>query len=370
MITSLSNNLPAGNIKLVEINGNEAIITNEPRGTYKETWFYWKFTADLDAPGTYTFRFVNCRAIGPRGACVSIDHGKTWTWNGIENANQENESFTFTCDAPMHDVQFCVSIPYLQENLDQFLESLPKDAVRIDTLTHTRHGRAVELITAGNPNATNAILLTTRHHCQEAMATFALEGIIDYVVKHQDQFENLTVMAVPFVDKDGALEGDQGKRRTPHDHARDYGERAIYPETRAIMNLVQQRKPTLIFDLHCPWLRGGWNEHIYMVGRQNKYLQQGIDRFSEILEQFSPPSMPYKKADNIAFGQAWNTAANYDEGNGMPIAFWGGTLPWKPYVLSMEIPFANVRERTITQDDARLFGNALARSITQFLQLT
>ena len=33
---------------------------------------------------------------------------------------------------------------------------------------------------------------------------------------------NVEVLAIPFMDKDGVEEGDQGKNRKPRDHNRDY----------------------------------------------------------------------------------------------------------------------------------------------------
>ena len=64
---------------------------------------------------------------------------------------------------------------------------------------------------------------------------------------------------VPFVDKDGVEDGDQGKNRRPHDHNRDYKLR-IYPEVRAITERLpawSDSKPLFFLDMHCPWLRGG-----------------------------------------------------------------------------------------------------------------
>jgi hypothetical protein len=41
--------------------------------------------------------------------------------------------------------------------------------------------------------------------------------------------ENVEVVIVPFMDKDGVEEGDQGKNRKPHDHNRDYIGESIHP---------------------------------------------------------------------------------------------------------------------------------------------
>ena len=61
--------------------------------------------------------------------------------------------------------------------------------------------------------------------------------------------ENVELTVVPFVDLDGALEGDQGKHRMPHDHNRDYTE-FLYPETAAVASLMAEMEPQIFIDFH------------------------------------------------------------------------------------------------------------------------
>jgi len=44
----------------------------------------------------------------------------TWSWLGHQNAQES--SFTYNFDRQHKEVRFCFSIPYLQANLDQFLQ--------------------------------------------------------------------------------------------------------------------------------------------------------------------------------------------------------------------------------------------------------
>jgi hypothetical protein len=46
--------------------------------------------------------------------------------------------------------------------------------------------------------------------------------------------DRVEFLIVPFVDKDGVEEGDQGKNRHPHDHNRDYATPCLYPEVQAL----------------------------------------------------------------------------------------------------------------------------------------
>jgi hypothetical protein len=59
------------------------------------------------------------------------------------------------------------------------------------------------------------------------MASYSLEGLMEGILAGDDVGRwlagHVEFLVVPFVDKDGVEEGDQGKNRRPHDHNRDYG---------------------------------------------------------------------------------------------------------------------------------------------------
>ena len=73
------------------------------------------------------------------------------------------------------------------------------------------------------------MLITCRHHCCEMMANYMVEGILEEALMNSSFRKMYEVSAVPFADKDGVMDGDQGKNRRPRDHARDYGDNPIYP---------------------------------------------------------------------------------------------------------------------------------------------
>ena len=352
--------IPGGNIIVKSIQGNQILLNRDLRDT-KGPWIYFKFRAVFPAPGTYTFRFDDGRCLTSRGAAVSLDRGKNWDWL-CKSFDLNEESFTFEAERA-GEVWFCECIPYMQSELDKFLESEAGKSIERLELCKSRKGRTVELLRLGN--GPRKVFLGSRHHCEESMATYSLEGILTEVATHPEEYSDFTFWAVPFVDKDGVEDGDQGKNRMPHDHARDYGPTPIYPEVKAIIELVYREKPELVFDMHCPWARNVPNEYVYFVGQGNKRVQAGIDRFSSILAKYAPSDFPFDPRDNIPFGQGWNTAHNYEQGS--PIVFWGATLPWEPSSQSIEIPFANSREVTVLADNARHLGHALARSIRTYL---
>ncbi len=377
--------IPGGNIIVKAIDGNQVLLNRDMRDT-KGNWIYWKFRAVFPSVAEYTFCFDDSYyCLTSRGPAVSLDKGKSWTWSctrfhlcgteathlhahGTEATHiyaRDTEAFSFTAEFAGQEVWFCQCIPYMESNLNEFLATeAARPIVRLE-LCKSRKGRSVELLRLGN--GPRKVFLSSRHHCQESMATYALEGILSEVATHPQEYSDFTFWAVPFVDKDGVEDGDQGKNRMPHDHARDYGPDAIYPEVHAIMELIHREKPVLVFDMHCPWVRNGDSEHVYFVGQADARLQAGIDRFSEIIAREAPPDFPTDPRDNIPFGQGWNTSRNYEQGS--PIVPWCATLPWQPSAQSIEIPFANTHDVTVTADSARHLGNALARSIREYLAI-
>ena len=356
----IDSSLPGGNVVVKQIDGNNVTLNRELRDT-PHHWIYWKFRAVFDSTEPACFRFDDGYALTARGPAISHDKGRTWAWGN--DFNLKEESFTYTPHAAGEEVWFCQCIPYMETDLHAFLDDIPKGSITVSELCKSRKGRSVELLKLGN--GPRKIFLSSRHHCQESMATYALEGILREVLDNPQDYVDFTFLAVPFVDKDGVEDGDQGKGRAPHDHARDYGPNAIYPEVRANMELIMREQPVFIFDLHCPWVRSGDSEHVYFVGQKNQRIQAGIDRFSSMLSNEAPADFPTSPEDDIPFGTLWNNAQNYSQGK--PIVPWAADLPWQPAAQSMEIPFANTHDITVNADSARHLGAALARTIRKFL---
>ena len=217
---------PGGNVIVESIEGDTVLLRTDLRDT-EGWWFYWNFKVSGAAGRTVTFRFTERNPIGVRGPAVSIDNGATWTWLGTEQV--EDASFKYTFPADRDEAQFALSMPYLQSDLDVFLaEYATSTALLKETLCTSAKGRRVELLRAGclDGSPKHRILLTARHHACESMASYVLEGVLSAIVAEEEDGkwlrENVEVIVIPFMDKDGVEEGDQGKYRRPRDHNRDY----------------------------------------------------------------------------------------------------------------------------------------------------
>jgi len=392
---------PSGNILPGKIEGDTVTLKQDRRDT-EGWWFYWHFRVRGAAGKTLTFKFADGEPIGVRGPAVSLDEGETWTWLGTKQATKSSFSYAFAVEASS--VRFAFAMPYTEANLKKFLArvgALGKEAegagrgrdarataggtpavqnsgtpaVRADTLCHSRKGRAVERLFLGKLDGAPRyrVLLTCRHHCCEMMASYAVEGLIEAVLAKDDDGEwfrqNVELLVVPFADKDGVEDGDQGKNRRPHDHNRDYGEASIYPETRALRESVpawSAGKLRAALDLHCPWIRGDANEYIYIVGSERPETWAQQQRFGQILEKAQTGPLVYRAADNLPFGQKWNTTANFK--GGFSASSWSTTLPGVKLATSFELPYANANGKEVNAESARAFGRDLAKALRRYLE--
>ena len=376
-----------GNIIVNSINGDTIKLQQDLRDT-EGNWFYWSFRVKGAAGRTLHFEFTNGQAIGSRGAAVSVDGGLTWRWLG--NLGASSTEFQYTFDSKENEVYFGQGMNYTEKDLQHFLDRYKNHPdLKIEMLCTSKKGRNVELLRIRKDNIFPdfKIILTSRTHCGEMMASRTLEGIIETVLSDTEDGQWLRnhgdFFIVPFVDKDGVEDGDQGKNRRPHDHWLDFKQR-IYPEIRAITEQAPKwldGKPVFFLDMHCPWLRGGTdgnapeqgtNEYLYFVGLDPK-LDTGnfiekLYQFGTVLETVKKGAIPYKASYNLLFGTAWNTESNYTNPDLQGSGEWGATLPNAVFSSHIEIPFANASGVVVDANSARELGYDLARAIRTYLE--
>lgn len=370
---------PGGNIEIDSIAGNEVFLHQDLHDT-EINWFYWYFRVTGAAGKTLIFHFTHpwesipaMNVIGVRGPAVSRDGGWTWNWLGAEAV--ENTRFRYTFPADAGEVRFSFGMPYTERNLLAFLDRAgPTQHLETHALAHTREGREVERIHLGaiHGKPRFRILLTARHHACEMMASYVLEGVLQTVLAHEGRWlrEHVEWLVIPFVDKDGVENGDQGKGRRARDHNRDYQGESIYASTdalRAYFPVWLENLPAMAIDLHCPSIRGTTNERIYFVQIDDGANAAAVNALSGILEQQTASmSLPFRASHNMPFGTGWNTPANYTKGKSM--ASWASGFDQVKLAATLEFPYANASGAEVTAESARDFGKALALSIQQYLK--
>lgn len=365
-------NFPGGNVIVEGIDDDTIHVRPDLRDTVGD-WFYWNFRVRGAAGRTITVHFTKGNPIGVRGPAVSTDGGKRWQWLGADA--MKGASFVYAVPADTADVRFAFAFPYQLADLHSFLDRFKGNShLRVEELATTKKGRRVDLIRLGrlDGNAKHRVAITCRHHSCESMASFSLEGLVGAVLDEADGNwlrEHVEFFIVPIVDLDGVEAGDQGKNRRPRDHGRDYAGESIYPQVKAIRERLPKwadGKLRVALDLHCPHIRGTHNEWIYFVGGPDERIWNEVGRFSEILEKVRTGPLPYKRENNLPFGQAWNKPANF--ATGISFARWAGELPGVRVASTIEIPYANVHGQEVTDETARAFGRDLATAIRQYLE--
>ena len=353
---------PGANIAVDRIDGNDVYIHQELRGT-SPWWFHWAFRV-LNANGRkLSFHFTERITFPTMGIAVSTDCGTTWHWTGTDALFpiEQPNGFSVMVPGGADDIRFAITIPYQQSNLDQFRHEFPQ--LRCDTLCRSRHGRPVELLHAGRTDglANYKLYLSSRHHACEAIGTWLLEAIIRAALADTPTGlwfqEHVEILAVPFVDKDGVEEGDQGKDRQPHDHNRDY-DAGLYPEVFAIKKLLPAwigHSSTIALDLHCPSIG---EKRAYMVKVGDKQNLDTQRRFVQILEHCHAGPGAFLESDHGSWDKGGNV---YD--NGLQSTRWLSTLPGILLTGTIETPYAQIRDAVITIPVIRSFGESIAKAL-------
>lgn len=285
-------------------------------------------------------------------------------------------AFHYTFPADAEEVRFSMGMPYVERNLHRFISRYEDNPnLKVGVLCKTRKGRDVELLRLGriDGKCDHRVFLTCRHHACEMMASYSLEGIMESVLTDTDDGkwfrEHVEFLVIPFVDKDGVEDGDQGKNRKPHDHNQDYAGDSIYPSVRAIKKLVPQWSEGLLrfsLDMHCPGLRGKYHEVLLFPTRlRGNENWKRVKHFLECLEAVQTGPLGFSLKDSLSF-TSWSGSTRVVIPN--TSSRWVRELPGVLFGTSLEIPYANASGKAVTAETAKAFGRDLARAMRCFLE--
>ena len=272
---------PGGNVEVLGIDEAKGEVRVSPDYGESTDWFWFNFRVK-GAEGR-RIRFVFPRqenVLGALGPCVSADDGRSWRFLN-ERGHPETNAFTYEFAADAKAVRFAHGMPYVEAQWREFTDRFRGNPrAKFGSLCKSRLGkRDVDLLTI-EPDADAkpewTFFFTARHHCSEASASPVVEGLVAAAFADDETGRwirrHARVYVVPFMDKDGVENGDQGKNRRPWDYNRDYLKER-YPEVRAFKKLmVEKSVGTKIFfiDNHSPWIRGNEHEWYFSLGPIDK----------------------------------------------------------------------------------------------------
>jgi len=362
----IDSDFPGGNIVVDQIASDTIDVHQDLRDT-SEWWFWWALRVTGGAGRTVTFRFTNGDVFTTGGPCASWN-GVDWHWLGRTEAKQT--SFTLTIPADVDEAYFALAPLYTQRHLELFLDSLSSCALERRTLCISEQGRSVELLYAPATVQTEArtVAIIARTHACEVSASFVVEGVLRHWLTSQDSDgswlrQHYNLLVVPFMDKDGVENGDQGKARRPHDHNRDFCDSALYASVRALQHLLLRHAGSLdlFLDVHSPWIRGGLNDTIFFIGLPEPW-QTELNRLTAFMEQLHAGPLPYRATDTIGHGVDWN------KGEASTSVGWVREAINPSFAGLVEVGYSVANGVAITPRGLRDFGTSLARAIALYLQ--
>ncbi len=344
----ITKDFEGGNIHVLSVDGDTVRLECELRDTEGD-WFYWAFRVQGAAGKKVTFDFSPKDRLGSFGPAVSHDL-KEWAWGGQVSGGYT--AFTYEFGADEDDVYFCHSLPYSTERFARFAE---QSGLQIETFCLSEQGRTVPMVTLGG--GSDVWLLTSRHHCCESTGTYVLEGILAELNERPQ--EGVKVIAVPFMDMDGAVNGDQGKNRIPHDHNRDYIHQPIYQTVRSIRELAERENIVCMFDLHAPYHRS--DTYAFEV-RKNRSMRPAQERFGQLLAEECAAN---KAAFQYAFGRDMDVGVSWNKDDVMSAASTGffAHREGMRLCLSMETPYFGPADNIVTQEGLVEYGRCMARAL-------
>ncbi len=368
---------PGGNVIIQKISNDTVYFKPDLRDT-EGPWFYWNFKIITDKAQTWYFKATEPNVMTGMGAAFSKDGGHSWNWID-QSWHLGDDIFQFSFEKDGETVHLSMGMPYTQENFDRFIVPFTSDCrLKLETLCTTKNGREVEKIVISDFGQTPSIkiLITARAHACEMMSNYVIEGMLKAMLGESkamtDFLSRAEIMIIPFLDKDGVEQGDQGKNRQPRDHNRDYSGQSIYASTRAIRQQIPEwvgSTPWIGIDLHNPWIKGENNEWIYFVGNSHPQVAKEQEKLADILDTSSKGTMKFTKEKGfLPFGTAWNTGGNYEMG--ASFGQWASSYADKGMIMAttLEFPYALNHGQIITQDAARAFGEDLIFAIAAYLE--
>ncbi len=343
-----------GNITVNEIGDDFVRVERDIRDTEGD-WFYWAFCVE-DAAAlagrTYTFLFPSSARVGRFGAAVSHDLEH---WNWTESGTGDRFSYTFSPGEER--VYFAHHMLYDPARFDAFCE---RNGLKKEVFCASVKGRPLPAVRFGTGE--EWILLTARHHACESTGSYVLEGAAEALIRSLPR--GFSVLAVPFVDYDGVLDGDQGKNRMPHDHNRDYTSRPIYEAVEKLIAFGKEHDLRGTFDFHSPWHMGEQNDHVFF-SRSTEAMEPFTDSFGEIMKQKTADTqLKYSGKWDVGPNELWNDETSPNSKN------YFSRQKSVQLSVTMETPYFGLEDGSgkISEEAMLELGRAFGESVAEFFR--
>jgi hypothetical protein len=316
-----------------------------------------------------TFKFMNGEVLGPNGPCVSDDL-ITWDFCGGAVLNGRSE-FTYRFSENEERKYFSFSMPYQVSHFESFMKTHEHNPLlRREILGKSEQNRDIPLAVIGNPDAPN-FYLTCRYHACESPASYALEGVMDFLLtKPTPLTDQFCFRILPFADIDGVENGDQGKSRYPHDHSLDYSPKPIYTLTKLLMEYVKEHPPHIMIDNHSPGKWGRWHDWLVIV-EGDEWIKEQQHAFGRVMCAVTAENpvlghIPFRLEDILPRGTDWNDPAIQTERSRMNSDRDFFRANGAEFVSIFEVPYFGTEGIVYTPRRLRSLGHDMAKAYTLY----
>lgn len=118
----------------------------------------------------------------------------------------------------------------------------------------------------------------------------------------------------------------------------------------------------LVIDVHCPHLKGTFNEQVYLVGTESTKNFQEQCKLLKIIETNNYSPLPFSSTSILPFGEGWNKTTT----DGTSNSVWCTQQNHVKLATSLEIPYAVAMGNEVNQQTARELGAVIAKSLLQY----
>ncbi|MGD9496309.1 MAG: M14 family zinc carboxypeptidase [Armatimonadota bacterium] len=273
----------------------------EARRSPRPLWFrFW--LSGLPRARTFDLVLANAneclggvRSFAPARPVYRVPAGQ-WRRCEVASIDEQAGEFRFTCPTGLGDVEVAFSNPYNVSDLRAWIAGLPP-RVACEELCVSPGGLSVPLLRVGDAaRARRGVWAIGRQHAGEAPGSWALQGLVDWLLPEADT--EIALNVVPMMDIDGVQRGDYGKSAWPHDFWEDWSGESCHhavAATRAAIDDWAERAPyDLLLDFHAPLASDG--NHAYGIPAPTEELEAARQRLLKFLGFLTPEECPFDTA--------------------------------------------------------------------------
>ena len=350
---------------------------SEPRNSPERLWFNLECTG----AGGSKVRFVwlnahlclgigSAEAMGNVRPVVRLDKGD---WQRVNEVQVHDRALgghflSFTTPTHCRRVQAAFCYPYGTDDLKATLKRT-RGFWDVEAIGPTGKGRELLRLHAaadkrrpGRPG----VYIVARQHSGEVPGSWVLDGILGAVAaeNRSGRLRRIEWWAVPFVDLDGAVEGNYGKDCFPIDFNRAWADMPMRPEVGAIQQdmryFADGRTRRLVLDLHGP---GGGETRVYMMHpRRNrpKAQREAAQSLQECICAQIPEQPPERLGVIPDYGIRWDLRHN--------LSSWAWDGLNRTLAVTIETAYQPMNDGEWSdRDDYQEIGRRIAQAATAWL---